>query len=71
MATVAIAAATESVPTSVGGPVVSVKQVSHRYGKVKGLDNIDLDIPSGLMVGVVGPDGVGKSTLLALLEGFK
>jgi ribosome-dependent ATPase len=51
--------------------VVSVKNVTHRYGKVVALDGISLDIPSGLMVGVIGPDGVGKSTLMALIAGSK
>ncbi|HUE67930.1 MAG TPA: ribosome-associated ATPase/putative transporter RbbA, partial [Candidatus Acidoferrum sp.] len=55
-----------------GPPVVSVVGVTHRYGKkVVALDDISLDIPSGIMVGVVGPDGVGKSTLLALIAGSK
>ena len=35
------------------------------------LDGLSLDIPSGRMVGVIGPDGVGKSTLLALIAGSK
>ena len=53
-------------------PVVSIKNVTHRYGKkVVALDDISLDIPSGLMVGIVGPDGVGKSTLMALVAGSK
>jgi ribosome-dependent ATPase len=53
-------------------PVVSIKDVTHRYGKkVVALDHISLDIPKGIMVGVVGPDGVGKSTLLALVAGSK
>jgi ribosome-dependent ATPase len=56
---------------SAGKPVVSIKDVTHHYGKVAGLNNISLDIPSGLMVGIVGPDGVGKSTLLALVAGSK
>ncbi len=46
--------------------------VTHRYGKkVVALDDISLDIPSGIMVGIVGPDGVGKSTLMALVAGSK
>src|SRR5690242_13385832 len=53
-------------------PVVSVQNVTHRYGKkVVALDRISLDVPPGIRVGVVGPDGVGKSTLLALVAGSK
>src|SRR4051794_36287081 len=52
-------------------PVVSIERVTHHYGKVIALDHISLDIPSGLMVGVIGPDGVGKSTLLAIMAGSK
>ena len=51
--------------------VVSIKDVTHRYGSVVALDGISLDIPSGVMVGIVGPDGVGKSTLMALVAGSK
>src|SRR6185437_17112327 len=52
-------------------PVVSIKDVTHRYGKVVALDHVSLDLPSGIMVGIVGPDGVGKSTLMALVAGSK
>ena len=52
-------------------PVVSAQGVTHRYGKTLALDNLSLDVPSGRMVGVIGPDGVGKSTLLALIAGSK
>jgi ribosome-dependent ATPase len=54
-----------------GAPVVSIKEVTHRYGGAVALDGISLDIPSGRMVGIVGPDGVGKSTLMALIAGSK
>ncbi|WP_227027192.1 ribosome-associated ATPase/putative transporter RbbA [Corallococcus soli] len=61
-------------PESPGGSsrlVVSIQDVTHRYGKVVALDGISLDVPTGIMVGIVGPDGVGKSTLMALVAGSK
>ena len=51
--------------------VASAHQVSLRYGDVIALDGIDLDIPAGRMVGLIGPDGVGKSSLLSLLAGVR
>jgi ribosome-dependent ATPase len=67
----AVAAASTFPAGPTGPPVVSIQAVTHRYRKVVALDGISLDIPSGIMVGVVGPDGVGKSTLLALCAGSK
>lgn len=52
-------------------PVVSIQDVTHRYGGTSALDHISLDIPAGRMVGIIGPDGVGKSTLMALIAGSK
>ncbi|WP_375743404.1 ribosome-associated ATPase/putative transporter RbbA [Corallococcus interemptor] len=51
--------------------VVSIQGVTHRYGKAVALDGLSLDVPSGIRVGIVGPDGVGKSTLMALVAGAK
>ncbi len=51
--------------------VVSVEEVTHHYGKVVALDHLSLEVPPGVMVGVIGPDGVGKSTLMALIAGSK
>jgi ribosome-dependent ATPase len=45
--------------------------VSLRYGKNIALDDVTLSIPKGRMVGLIGPDGVGKSSLLALLTGAR
>lgn len=52
-------------------PAASLAGVTHRYGKVTALDALTLDIPAGRMIGVIGPDGVGKSTLLALVAGVR
>jgi len=50
-------------------PVVRLSKVGLRYGKTLALDGIDLDIPAGRMVGFIGPDGVGKSSLFSLVAG--
>ena len=51
--------------------IARVAGVSHRYRKVRALDDITLDIPLGCRVGLIGPDGVGKSSLLALIAGAR
>lgn len=51
--------------------IARLEHVSHRYGAVAALDDLSLDLPAGRMVGVIGPDGVGKSTLLALVAGVR
>jgi ribosome-dependent ATPase len=51
--------------------IARVKAVSHRYGATVSLDDVSIDIPARIMVGVIGPDGVGKSTLLALIAGVR
>lgn len=55
-----------------GRPAVArIKAVSLRYGKTPALEGIDLDLPAGIMVGLIGPDGVGKSSLLSLISGAR
>ncbi|MDF1486121.1 ribosome-associated ATPase/putative transporter RbbA [Ramlibacter sp. H39-3-26] len=52
-------------------PVARLAGVRLRYGKALALAGIDLEIPAGCMAGVIGPDGVGKSSMLALLAGSR
>src|SRR5271157_3436284 len=51
--------------------VAKIERVSHRYGKAIALDNVTLDIPAGEMIGMIGPDAAGKSTLLGLIAGVR
>ncbi len=51
--------------------VVTISGVTHRYGNTAAITDISLDIPSGTSTAFVGPDGVGKSTLLGLIAGVK
>jgi len=53
------------------GPVARLINVSLHHGKTVALDDVSLDIPAGRMVGLIGPDGVGKSSLLSLLAGAR
>ena len=52
-------------------PVARIEDVTHVYKDVRALEDVSLDIPAGQMVGLLGPDGVGKSTLLGLLAGAR
>ena len=54
-----------------GGFCARVAGVSQRYGKAVALENVTLDIPANRMIGMIGPDGVGKSTLLAMIAGVR
>lgn len=52
-------------------PIVRLQNLTLRYGSACALDGVTLDIPSGCMVGLIGPDGVGKSSLLGIAAGAR
>jgi ribosome-dependent ATPase len=54
-----------------GMPVARLARVTQRYGRVTALDEVSLECPAGCMVGLIGPDGVGKSTLLGIIAGAR
>src|SRR4051794_6411751 len=49
----------------------SVRAITHRYRNVVALDDVSIEIPANKMIGIIGPDGVGKSTLLGILAGVR
>ncbi|MBU3023820.1 ribosome-associated ATPase/putative transporter RbbA [Aestuariibacter sp. A3R04] len=49
--------------------IVACEHLTVRYGNTLAIDSISLTIPTGTTVGIIGPDGVGKSTLLSLIAG--
>ena len=53
------------------GVIGRLDAVGLRYGRTVALDEVTLDLPAGCMAGVIGPDGVGKSSLLALVSGAR
>ena len=48
----------------------SFRGISRKFGDKTVLDNIDLDVPAGQFIAVIGKSGCGKSTLLRLLTGL-
>jgi ribosome-dependent ATPase len=55
----------------IASSVVRLSGVTQRYPATVALDDVSLDVPAGCMAGLIGPDGVGKSTLLALVSGVR
>jgi ribosome-dependent ATPase len=48
-----------------------VSRVQLQYKKTIALKNVSLEIPAGELIGFIGPDGVGKSSLLSLIAGSR
>ncbi|MGC1177897.1 MAG: ribosome-associated ATPase/putative transporter RbbA [Methyloceanibacter sp.] len=59
------------VARGVGGSVALLHDVTQRYGKAVALDAVTLTLPRGCLVGLIGPDGVGKSSLLSIVAGAR
>jgi ribosome-dependent ATPase len=54
-----------------GDCAARLDRVTQRYGAAVALENVTLELPAGSMVGLIGPDGVGKSSLLSLIAGAR
>ncbi len=50
--------------------MIRVVDISHHYGVKPVLSHINFDVPTGELVAVMGPNGVGKSTLLSIIAGL-
>ncbi len=51
-------------------PLLSVQNVSKKFGGVLALSGVSLDVFRGDIVGVIGPNGSGKTTLVNAITGF-
>ena len=51
--------------------VARIAGLTQRYGRVAALEEVSIEVPAGRMVGFIGPDGVGKSSLLSILAGAR
>lgn len=49
-------------------PAIEISGITKRYGSLTALDGVSLDVGRGEMVGLIGPDGAGKSSLYKILS---
>jgi ABC-2 type transport system ATP-binding protein len=50
--------------------VIRLRQLSKRYGDTQAVQALDLEIPTGQLLGLLGPNGAGKSTTVKMLTGI-
>ncbi len=51
-------------------PQIIIRELSKRFGNLVALNNVNANIQGGLLTGLVGPDGAGKTTLMRILAGL-
>jgi ribosome-dependent ATPase len=51
--------------------VARIEGITQHYGNTVALDAVTIELPAGCMVGFIGPDGVGKSSLLSIIAGAR
>ena len=57
-------------PTPLGSPAISVRDVTKRFGSVRAVDELSLEVHPGVVTGFLGPNGAGKSTTLRIILGL-
>ncbi len=50
--------------------VLSIRDVTVRYGAVSAVSDVSFDVPEGAIVGLIGPNGAGKTSLIDAVTGF-
>lgn len=52
-------------------PEIVLKNITKRWGRFFGVDNVSLDIPDNSFITLLGPSGCGKTTILRMIAGLE
>lgn len=51
-------------------PLLRLSDLQRRFGGVRAIDGVSLDVHEGSVCGLIGPNGAGKTTLVNLVTGY-
>lgn len=60
----------ERLPETDRQPLLALNRVSRRYGGVRAVDGVSLDVMPGVIHGLIGPNGAGKTTVINMVSGL-
>ena len=57
-------------PAKAGTPLIGIRGLGQRFGRLQALEDVDLDVKPGEVVGLIGANGAGKTTLIRIALGL-
>src|SRR5262245_8050487 len=60
---------TSALPANSSVPAISIRNIHKSYGRIEAVRGVNLDVQTGEIFGLIGPDGAGKTSIFQILGG--